>query len=50
MTMKNNVGIKMDLKKNRIGRHGLDSSGSGQDQVVGSCEHCNELFTSIKCR
>jgi hypothetical protein len=26
---------------------GLDSSGSGQEQVAGSCEHCNEPFGSI---
>jgi hypothetical protein len=29
---------------------GLDSSGSGQGPVVGSCEHCNQPSGSIKGR
>jgi hypothetical protein len=28
---------------------GLDSFGSGQGQVTGSCEHGNEPSGSIKC-
>jgi hypothetical protein len=28
-------------------RHGLDSSGSGLEQVAGTCECCNELSSSI---
>jgi hypothetical protein len=32
----------MGLKKNRAGRCKLDSSGSGQDPMAGSCEHGNE--------
>lgn len=36
MTMKSNVGIKMDLKKNKLAD-------------MGGHEHCNELFASIKC-
>jgi hypothetical protein len=31
------------------GRHGLDCSGSGEGQVAGACECCNELSGSIKC-
>jgi hypothetical protein len=31
------------------GEHGLDRSGSGQGQVAGSCERCNESSDSIKC-
>jgi hypothetical protein len=30
------------------GRRGLDSSGSGQRQVAGSCEHSNEPSGSIQ--
>jgi hypothetical protein len=29
---------------------GLNSFGSGQGQVAGSCEHGNEPLGSIKCR
>jgi len=39
--------IRMDLQK--IGC-GMDSSGSGQGPVVGSCEHSNEPLGSIKGR
>jgi hypothetical protein len=38
----------MDLKRNRIGEYGVDSSGSGQGPVVSSCEHGNEPSGSIK--
>jgi hypothetical protein len=31
-----------------VGRFGLDSSGSGQGLVAGSCEHGNEPSGSIK--
>jgi len=31
-----------------VGRCGLDSYGSGQGPVAGSCEHGNELLGSIK--
>jgi hypothetical protein len=31
-----------------VGRCGLDSSGSGQGPVVGSCEHGNYPSGSIK--
>jgi hypothetical protein len=31
-----------------VGRCGLDSSGSGQGPVAGSCEHGNEPSGSIK--
>jgi len=30
--------IKMDLKSNRVGRCGLDSSGPGYGPVAGFCE------------
>jgi len=33
---------------NRVGRHGLYSSGSECGPVVGSCEHGNEPLGSIK--
>jgi hypothetical protein len=40
--------IEVDLLE--VGwRLGLDRSGSGQLQVVGSCECGNEPSTSIKC-
>jgi hypothetical protein len=39
--------IKMDLN-NRVGGCGLDSSGSGLEPMVGSCEHENEPSGSIK--
>jgi len=32
--------LKMGLKS-RLGWHGLDSSGSGYEQVAGACEHGN---------
>ena len=32
------------------GGHGLDRSGSGQEQAAGSCERGNEPSDSIKCR
>jgi hypothetical protein len=31
-----------------MAERGLDLSGSGQKQVVGSCEHANELSGFIK--
>jgi hypothetical protein len=40
--------IRMDLFGSMVGRCGLDSSGSGQVPVAGSCEHCNESSDSIK--
>jgi hypothetical protein len=33
---------------NRVGRHGVDTSGLGQGSVVDSCEHGNEPLGSIK--
>jgi hypothetical protein len=39
----------MDIKRNRIVRCGLDSSGSGEGLVVGSCAHDKEPAGSIKC-
>ena len=41
--------IKMDLQEVGLGGHGLDWSGSGQGQVVGTCECGNETSGSIKC-
>ena len=41
--------IKRNLREIWWG-HGLDSSGSGQGQVVGSCERRNEPSGSIQCR
>jgi hypothetical protein len=31
-----------------MGRYGLDASGLGKGPVVGSCDHVNECFGSIK--
>jgi hypothetical protein len=28
--------------------YGLDTTGSGKSIMVSSCEHCNELVSSIK--
>ena len=40
--------IKMDLEE--VGWwHGLDLSGSGQGQMVGTCKCGDELSGSIKC-
>jgi hypothetical protein len=33
----------------KVGRCGLDSSGSGQGPVVGSCGQSNKPLGSIKC-
>jgi hypothetical protein len=41
--------IKMDLEINGMGCSGLDSSGSGQGHVAGSCEHGHEPSGSIQC-
>jgi hypothetical protein len=38
----------MNLKRNRTGGCGLDSSGSGQGVVAGSCAHDHETYGSIK--
>jgi hypothetical protein len=40
---------KMDLREIGFGDV-LDSLGSGQGQMAGSCEHGNEPSFSIKCR
>jgi hypothetical protein len=34
--------IKKDLKRDRMGCYGLNSSGSGSGPAEGSCEHSNE--------
>jgi hypothetical protein len=39
---------KMDLQEMGWG-HGVDWAGSGEGQVVGSCECSNEPSGSIKC-
>jgi hypothetical protein len=41
--------IKMNLKKDRMGWYGLDSSGSGLGTVEGCCKRGNEPSGSIKC-
>jgi hypothetical protein len=46
------IGMRLLIKRNlnnRTGERNLDSSGSGQGQVPGSCEYVNELSGSIKC-
>ena len=40
----------MDRKALRKGGRALDSSGLGQAQLMVSCEHCNKMSISIKCR
>jgi len=42
--------ISMDLRNIILERCGLDSSGSGQGPMVGSCEHCNEPSGSTEGR
>jgi hypothetical protein len=42
--------IRMDLREVRVGRSGLDSSGSGYGPGAGCCEHGNEYSGSINCR
>ena len=37
------------LSDSRNRRHGLDCSGSGQEQVAGSCKCGNEPSGSIQC-
>jgi hypothetical protein len=38
----------MDLKRNRIGRCGVDTSGSGEVPVTSCCEHGNEPLSPTK--
>jgi hypothetical protein len=35
------------MEGNNVRRYGLDSSGAGQEQVAGSCDHGNESSDSI---
>ena len=39
----------MNLKGSRLGKGGLDGSGSGQEQVAGCYECGNEPSGSMKC-
>ena len=41
--------IKMDLQEVVCGGHGLNRSGSGQEQVASTCECGNEPSGSITC-
>ena len=41
--------INMDLQEGGCGGNGLDRSGSGQEEVAGTCECGNENFGSTKC-
>jgi hypothetical protein len=41
------VNIKNESYKNIVGGYGLDSSGTGQGEVMGSCKY-NELLDSMK--
>jgi hypothetical protein len=36
-------------QRNRMGGYGLDSSGSEEEQVVGSCEQGNKFSGTLKC-
>jgi hypothetical protein len=40
--------IEMELKRNKMARCGLDSSGSGYGPVTSSCEYYNEPLRSLK--
>jgi hypothetical protein len=40
--------LSENLKRNIVGRYGLDTSGPGKGPVVGCCEHGNEHSGSIK--
>jgi hypothetical protein len=40
--------IIMDPRGNRVARCGLDSIGSGEGPVTGSCEHDNKPSGSVK--
>lgn len=42
--------IKMGLWKNTIWDGGLDSSGSGEELIVGCCKYGNEFLGSMKVR
>ena len=37
------------IYRNWVGRHGMDGSGSGYEQVADTCECGNEPSSSIKC-
>jgi hypothetical protein len=39
----------MELLEVAWGRHRLDQSGSGYEEVTGSCEYGDEPSGSIKC-
>jgi hypothetical protein len=47
LTIKDPLGVHPDIT---LHRYGLDSSGSGQGPVAGSCEHGNEPSGFIKGR
>jgi hypothetical protein len=47
--LRNEDNAKMDLREVCDGGHGVDLSGSGQEQVAGSCECGNEPLSSVKC-
>ena len=40
----------MELQRSEIQKYGLDLSGSGQGQVLGTCECGKEPQSSIKCQ
>ena len=45
-----NMGDNIKLYLHEVGRgHGLDSSGSGKEEVSGSCRCGNEPTGSMKC-
>ena len=41
--------IKLNLQETDWGEHGLDYSSSGQSNLLGFCEHANEISGSMKC-
>jgi hypothetical protein len=41
--------MKIDLQEMGCGGHGLDRAGSGEGQVVGTCECGNEHLGSVEC-
>jgi len=41
--------ISINLKRNQIGKSGLERFGSGYEHVAGCCEHVNEPLGFVNC-
>jgi hypothetical protein len=44
-----NVILRRIFRKWDVVGYGLDRAGTGQGQVTGTCECCNENSCSVKC-